>query len=185
MRIYLIGIVALISQFSWALAPLNCDLTNAPVAQMGSATDASKLLEKIQLMADASPLNLGLYEQFTNQVQLTTNKLGKPVTTVEIRNICDLRLEAAKADSTLKNIQGPLKQSVFTIEQFFPSFVISGEASNVLMTKVIQLKGRIITGSCDDKFNCQDIYQVYIDSVESKILRGYQTGGMSSAGGGR
>ena len=169
---------------SHALAPVSCDPNDSAIAQSGSQVDAYSLLEKIDFLGPKNILNNGQYEQFTQSIALARKRLGAPTEQrVEIRHLCDFFSQQAAIDPRLKGMTGPLMQHAVSIKVKFPDKLRGDRSNNVAIFTSIALKGRVITGQCDDLFKCQSVYQFYVDEVSTMIERGYQVGGFSSAGG--
>lgn len=178
-KLFLFFLLTLVTQASQALVPQSCDPEKAPVIKTMNAVEAWALLEKIGFLAPQTVFNQAqwkMYQKLLDEGQ----KLGDPSVSVEIRQICDLYPQMADFDPILRKQKGPLKQYYIEIQYLYRTY---GSKGNVLFETTVKLTGRIITGDGKNLSN-GEIYQIYIDEVSSKLLRGYSTGGSSSAGGG-
>jgi hypothetical protein len=167
-----------------AMVPTNCNPENAEVSQRASVVEAFILLEKVHFLAPLNLLNDGQYEEFSSAL----GKLGPSVGSLELRELCDFSPQQAALDPALSQKKGALKQTQIKLTYSEPltnspaKFFDNGKNS-VAISREVELKGRVIRGECKDVLNCTSVYQFYVDSVTIRVLRGYSTGGFSSAGG--
>ena len=180
-------VAILISPKAFAISGGECSPGKNPVLATVNENQAQALLAKMAMLADSSDLNLVSWKAYQQQLQDMKSKATKvALAEIEIRQICDLGTGFAKVDPILKNLNGPFQQFQVVITNGVQKELRDASTKHVpvVVETNITLTARVITLNCSDPLNCSNVVQVYLDNVSMETLRGYQTGGFSSAGGG-